>query len=71
MIPAGFDLANLNTYNKKDHWHRKETTRNEHHPHDQSVSSENDDQKQDFRFTRPNTDKHKRQETNKDELLMR
>nr|XP_014101558.1 putative ATP-dependent RNA helicase TDRD12 [Bactrocera oleae] len=38
MIPAGFDITNLNHYkDEKNHWHRKATTRFDHVPHDANV----------------------------------
>ncbi|XP_018802414.1 PREDICTED: uncharacterized protein LOC108977261 isoform X2 [Bactrocera latifrons] len=38
MIPAGFDITNLNHYkDEKNHWHRKATTRFDHVPHDLDV----------------------------------
>lgn len=40
MIPAGFDITNLNHYkDEKNHWHRKATTRFDHVPHDEDVSA--------------------------------
>ncbi|XP_067639600.1 putative ATP-dependent RNA helicase TDRD12 isoform X2 [Eurosta solidaginis] len=34
MVPAGFDLTNLNRYkDEKNHWHRKTTTRYDYIPH--------------------------------------
>ncbi|XP_053949152.1 uncharacterized protein LOC128857417 [Anastrepha ludens] len=38
MIPAGFDITNLNHYkDEKNHWHRKATTRFDYVPHDSHV----------------------------------
>uniref|UniRef100_A0A0A1WUC7 RNA helicase n=1 Tax=Zeugodacus cucurbitae TaxID=28588 RepID=A0A0A1WUC7_ZEUCU len=39
MIPAGFDLTNLNHYkDEKNHWHRKASTRFDYMPHDADVA---------------------------------
>lgn len=41
MIPAGYDITRLQTYNdEENHWHRKKTTRYDSVPHDQSSSNE-------------------------------
>ncbi|XP_017480966.1 PREDICTED: putative ATP-dependent RNA helicase TDRD12 isoform X2 [Rhagoletis zephyria] len=45
MIPAGFDITNLNHYkDEKNHWHRKATTRFDYVPHDSDIQEMNEEE---------------------------